>query len=58
MPLKHLRLGKGFAVQLTNARSQVATMVIAPGDWQGPSFSLNAEPRTRSATRGVPCSRQ
>ena len=35
MPLKHLRFGKGFAVQLTNKRGQAATMVIPPGDCEG-----------------------
>jgi len=30
-----LRFGKGFKVALGNARSQAATMVIAPGDAEG-----------------------
>lgn len=35
MPVKSLRFGKGFSVELTNKRAQVATMVIAPGDCEG-----------------------
>ncbi|MBC7788805.1 MAG: cupin domain-containing protein [Anaerolineae bacterium] len=30
-----LRFGKGFKVSIRNARSQAATMVIAPGDCEG-----------------------
>ena len=32
-----LRFGKGFRIVLGNARSQAATMVIAPGDAEGHS---------------------
>ena len=35
MPRKQLRFGKGFAVALGNARSQAATMVLAPGGCEG-----------------------
>ena len=35
MKKKHLRFGKGFRVSLSNARSQAAEMVIAPGDGEG-----------------------
>jgi mannose-6-phosphate isomerase-like protein (cupin superfamily) len=35
MKKKHLRFGKGFRVALSNARSQAAEMVIAPGDGEG-----------------------
>ena len=35
MPRKHLRFGGGFAVAMGNARSQAATMVMAPGDCEG-----------------------
>lgn len=35
MQRKHLRFGKGFRVALSNARSQAAEMVIAPGDSEG-----------------------
>ena len=35
MPHKHLRFGRGFQVALSNARGQVATMVIAPGGSEG-----------------------
>jgi mannose-6-phosphate isomerase-like protein (cupin superfamily) len=35
MPRKQLRFGKRFAVALRNARAQVATMVLAPGDAKG-----------------------
>ena len=31
----HLRFGRGFKVAIGNARSQAATMVIAPGDCEG-----------------------
>lgn len=35
MRRQHLRFGKGFHVALGNARAQVATMSIAPGDAAG-----------------------
>jgi len=35
MQRRHLRFGKGFHVALGNARAQVATMTIAPGDAEG-----------------------
>ena len=35
MKKQRLRFGKGFRVALTNARAQVATMSIAPGDAEG-----------------------
>jgi len=35
MPVKHLRLGRGFSVALSNKHGQAATMVIAPGDCEG-----------------------
>jgi mannose-6-phosphate isomerase-like protein (cupin superfamily) len=35
MPVKHLRLGKGFRVAMGNRRGQLASMVIAPGDCEG-----------------------
>jgi mannose-6-phosphate isomerase-like protein (cupin superfamily) len=31
----HLRLGRGFRVALGNARSQAASMTLAPGDAEG-----------------------
>jgi mannose-6-phosphate isomerase-like protein (cupin superfamily) len=35
MPREQLRFGSGFSVALGNRRSQVATMVLAPGDSEG-----------------------
>jgi mannose-6-phosphate isomerase-like protein (cupin superfamily) len=35
MKQQRLRFNKGFRVALTNARAQVATMSIAPGDAEG-----------------------
>jgi mannose-6-phosphate isomerase-like protein (cupin superfamily) len=37
MARKQLRFGKGFSVALGNARSQAATMVLAPGESEGGS---------------------
>ena len=35
MPVKHVRLGRGFRVVLSNERGQTVSMVIAPGDCEG-----------------------